>query len=126
MKEGLEGTRYKSIAAFFNHLRPSQEIDGLGYAATREAAMGRVREELAAGIGRVLINTSVVQKIALTARTLVKVLYCFHQNNECSKCEVVHTHLPGSVPTIHPSEFGLLAGGDACACITLSLLLQFS
>src|SRR6476620_5794198 len=29
MKEGLERTRYKSIAAFFNHLRPSQEIDGL-------------------------------------------------------------------------------------------------
>src|SRR6266436_536989 len=29
MKEGLEGTRYKSVAAFFNHLRPSQEIDGL-------------------------------------------------------------------------------------------------
>jgi len=29
MKEGLEGTRYKSIATFFNHLRPSQEIDGL-------------------------------------------------------------------------------------------------
>ena len=29
MKEGLEGTRYKSVAAFFNHLQPSQEIDGL-------------------------------------------------------------------------------------------------
>src|SRR5205823_11908757 len=29
MKEGLEGTRYKSVAAFFNHLWPSQEIDGL-------------------------------------------------------------------------------------------------
>src|SRR5215471_21043032 len=29
MKEGLERTRYKSAAAFFNHPRPSQEIDGL-------------------------------------------------------------------------------------------------
>ena len=29
MKEGLEGARYKSVAAFFNHLRPSQKIDGL-------------------------------------------------------------------------------------------------
>src|SRR5262252_7636072 len=29
MKEGLEGTRYKSVAAFFNHLRPSQKINGL-------------------------------------------------------------------------------------------------
>jgi hypothetical protein len=26
--------------------------------------------------------------------SLEKVLYCFHENNECSKCEVVHTHLP--------------------------------
>src|ERR1700746_3056227 len=29
MKERLEGTRYTSVATFFNHLRPSQEIDGL-------------------------------------------------------------------------------------------------
>src|SRR5207245_4239941 len=29
MKEGLEGARHESLAAFFNHPRPSQEIDGL-------------------------------------------------------------------------------------------------
>ena len=29
MKEGLEGTGDESVAGFFNHLRPSQEIDGL-------------------------------------------------------------------------------------------------
>src|SRR5215471_8284280 len=28
-KSPIQGTRYKSAAAFFNHLRPSQEIDGL-------------------------------------------------------------------------------------------------
>src|SRR5262249_18977396 len=27
MKEGLEGTRYKSVPAFFDHLRPSQETE---------------------------------------------------------------------------------------------------
>src|SRR5208337_2482068 len=29
MKEGLEGARHESLAVFFNHPRPSQEIDGL-------------------------------------------------------------------------------------------------
>src|SRR5260370_741102 len=29
MKEGLEGARHESLAAFFNHPRPSQEIDNL-------------------------------------------------------------------------------------------------
>src|SRR5947208_2904545 len=29
MKQRLEGTRHESIAAFFNHGGPSQEIDGL-------------------------------------------------------------------------------------------------
>jgi len=29
MKEGLEWTRHESLAAFFNHSRPTQEIDGL-------------------------------------------------------------------------------------------------
>jgi len=32
-------------------------------------------------------------------RSLIKVLYCFHQNNDDSKCEVAHTSLP-----IRPSK----------------------
>src|SRR6516225_11613447 len=32
-------------------------------------------------------------------RSLIKVLYCFHQNNDDSKCEVAHTFLP-----IRPSK----------------------
>jgi len=50
---------------------------------------------------------------AFPSVSLIKVLYCFHQNKADSKCEVVHTSHPDSVPTIRPSEFGLLAGGDA-------------
>src|SRR6516165_2237771 len=52
---------------------------------------------------------------AFPSVSLIKVLYCFHQNKAGSKCEVVHTSHLDSVPTIRPSEFGLLAGGDACA-----------
>src|SRR6516165_7122270 len=52
---------------------------------------------------------------AFPSVSLIKVLYCFHQNKADSKCEVVHTSHPDSVPTIRPSEFGLLAGGVACA-----------
>ena len=33
------------------------------------------------------------------SRSLIKVLYCFHQNNDDSKCEVAHTSLP-----IRPSK----------------------
>jgi hypothetical protein len=46
-----------------------------------------------------------------SVRTDIKVLYCFHQNIDDSKCEAVHTSTPDSALTIRPSEFGVLAGG---------------
>ena len=49
--------------------------------------------------------------VAVGVRPDIKVLYCFHQNNDDSKCEAVHTSPPDSALTIRTSEFGLLAGG---------------
>jgi len=60
----------------------------------------------------------------LSQRTDIKILYCFHQTNDASKCEAVHTFVP-DYPLIKSGRF-LEPGGDACACITLSLLLRLS
>ena len=45
----------------------------------------------------------------------IKVLYRFHQNNRCSKCEVAHISPPDSVLTIRPSDLGLLPEGEQMA-----------
>src|SRR5262249_16842863 len=65
-------------------------------------------------LGRLLINAQIAApRLWAIHSDCPKNLRSFivHQNNECSKCEVVHKSPPIRSPTIHPGEFDLLAGG---------------
>src|SRR5215475_2224471 len=48
---------------------------------------------------------------ALTTYTDIKVLYCFHQNNDDSKCEAVHTS-PPIIPYKNPANLETRRGTD--------------
>src|SRR5215471_14631594 len=41
--------------------------------------------------GRYQSRNSALAGKGVVEESLIEALYCFHQNNECSKCEVVHT-----------------------------------
>jgi hypothetical protein len=48
--------------------------------------------------------------IGLAPASLIEALYCFHQNDDGSKCEVVHTSPPDSVSTIRLATLASLGG----------------